>query len=109
MTYFKLSIRNAKRSFTDYLLYIVTMTALSAVMEVSNCITITGKSVGFQAVSFPPLITMIQVVLAGYNNTFMLKAARQGVRKLLTARYEKKGTDKSVPLRNSLCSDSSAS
>lgn len=73
MTYFKLSIRNAKRSFADYLLYIVTMTALSAVMEVSNCITITGKSAGFQAVSFPLLITMIQVVLAGYNNTFMLK------------------------------------
>ncbi|MDE7342388.1 MAG: hypothetical protein K2N80_17820 [Lachnospiraceae bacterium] len=73
MTYFKLSVRNAKRSFTDYLLYIVTMTALSAVMEVSNCITVTGKSAGFQAVSFPLLVTMIQIVLTEYSNTFMLK------------------------------------
>lgn len=71
--YFKLSVRNAKRSFTDYLLYIVTVTALSAVMEASNCITVMGESAGFQAVSFPLLIAMIQIILIGYINTFMLK------------------------------------
>ncbi|MDE5931862.1 MAG: hypothetical protein K2H40_05185, partial [Lachnospiraceae bacterium] len=71
--YFKLSIRNAKRSFINYLLYIVTMVALLSVMEVSNCMTITGESAGFQAASFPLLITMIQIVLVGYSNTFMLK------------------------------------
>lgn len=71
--YFKLSVRNAKRSFTDYLLYIVTVTALSAVMEASDCITVMGESAGFQTVSFPLLITMIQIILIGYINTFMLK------------------------------------
>lgn len=73
MMYFKLSVRNAKRSFTDYLLYIVTVTALSAVMEASDCITVMGESAGFQAVSFPLLIAMIQIILIGYINAFMLK------------------------------------
>lgn len=73
MMYFKLSIRNAKRSFANYLLYIVTMTALQTVMEISNCITIAGKTAGFQAVSFPLLIAFIQIILAGYINVFLLK------------------------------------
>ena len=38
MMYLKLSIRNAKRSFINYLLYVVTMTVLLAIIEVSNCI-----------------------------------------------------------------------
>lgn len=73
MMYFKLSVRNAKRSFTNYLLYIVTMTTLSAIMEISNCIAIVGKAAGFQAFSFPMLITFIQIALVGYINAFMLK------------------------------------
>lgn len=73
MMYFKLSIRNARRSFTNYFLYIVTMTALLAVMEISNCIAIMGKTAGFQAVSFPLLITFILIVLVGYIDTFLLK------------------------------------
>lgn len=40
MMYLKLSIRNARRSFINYLLYVVTMTVLLAIIEVSNCITI---------------------------------------------------------------------
>lgn len=73
MIYLKLSIRNAKRSFINYLLYVVTMTVLLAVIEVSNCITITGESAGFQGISLPLLITAIQIVLVGYIDTFMLK------------------------------------
>ena len=71
--YLKLSIRNAKRSFTNYLLYLVTMTVLLAVLEVSNCIAIAGESAGFQAISLPLLLTLIQILLVGYIDTFLLK------------------------------------
>lgn len=71
--YLKLSIRNARRSFINYLLYVVTMTVLLAIIEVSNCITVIGKSAGFQVFSLPLLITVIQIVLVGYIDTFMLK------------------------------------
>ena len=73
MMYLKLSIRNAKRSFINYLLYVVTMTVLLAIIEVSNCITIIGESAGFQVISLPLLIAAIQIVLVGYIDTFMLK------------------------------------
>ena len=72
--YLKLSIRNAKRSIVDYLLYIVTMVILLSIMEVSNCIAIIGNmQAGFQTVSLPILITIILVILVGYIDTFMLK------------------------------------
>ncbi len=71
--YLKLSIRNAKRSFINYLLYVVTMTVLLAVIEVSNCITIIGESAGFQVISLPLLIAAIQIVLVGYIDLFLLK------------------------------------
>lgn len=71
--YLKLSIRNARRSFMDYLLYIAAMTVLLAITEVSNCIAIMGKSAGFQVISLPLLITVIQIVLVGYMDSFMLK------------------------------------
>lgn len=71
--YFKLAFRNAKRSITNYLLYITTMTILVVIMTVSNCMAITGKVQGFQTASLPLLITLILVILAGYINSFMLK------------------------------------
>ena len=71
--YFKLSIRNAKRSIVNYLLYITTMTILLSIMEVSNCIAIVGKQVGFQTISLPILITLLLVLLVGYIDSFMLK------------------------------------
>lgn len=73
MMYLKLSIRNAKRSFINYLLYVVTMTVLLAIIEVSNCITIIGESAGFQVFSLPLLIAAIQIVLVGYIDLFLLK------------------------------------
>lgn len=71
--YFKLSIRNARRSFTDYLLYAVTVTVLLAVTEASNCISIAGELVGFQTISLPLLIAIIQSVLMEHISAFMLK------------------------------------
>ena len=71
--YLKLSIRNAKRSFINYLLYVVTMTILLAIIEVSNCIAIIGELAGFQVISLPLLIAVFQIVLVEYINTFMLK------------------------------------
>lgn len=73
MMYLKLSIRNAKRSFVNYLLYAAAMTVLLAIIEISNCITIIGESAGFQAISLPLLIAAIQIVLVEYIDTFMLK------------------------------------
>lgn len=71
--YLQLSIRNARRSFTNYLLYVVTVTVLLAVTEASNCISIAGKLAGFQTFSLPLLIAVIQIILIGHTNTFMLK------------------------------------
>ena len=73
MLYLKLSIRNARRSFMDYLLYVAAMTVLFAVIEVSNCIAIIGELAGFQVISLPLLIVAIQIVLAGYIDLFLLK------------------------------------
>lgn len=72
--YLKLSIRNARRSIVDYLLYITAMITLVSIMEVSNCIAFAGKiQTGFQTASLPALITIIMVILVGYIDTFMLK------------------------------------
>ncbi len=72
--YYKLAIRNAKRSIFDYLLYIITMTILIAIMCVSNCISVFGDmQAGFQTASLPILNSMIMVALVYYINIFMLK------------------------------------
>lgn len=72
--YYKLAVRNAKRSVFDYLLYITTMTILIAVMCVSNCIAFFGDmQVGFQTASLPILVGLIMVALVNYINVFMLK------------------------------------
>ena len=88
--YLKLSIRNAKRSFIDYLLYVVTVTVLLAITEVSNCITIIGESAGFQVISLPLLIAAIQIVLVGYIDTFMLKQRAKEFASYLLLGMEKK-------------------
>ena len=62
--YFKLSIRNAKRSFSDYLLYLVTVSLLLAIMESSNAVALTGNELaGFQTASLPFLIVIILIIL----------------------------------------------
>lgn len=71
--YLKLAFRNAKRSNTNYLLYITTMTILVAIMTVSNCVAIIGKVQDFQTMSLPLPITLILTILAGYIDNFILK------------------------------------
>lgn len=74
LMYFKLALRNAKRSVVDYLLYILTMTILISIMFVSDYIAVTGRMVkGFQTASLPLLITVILIILTGYIDDFMLK------------------------------------
>lgn len=88
--YFKLSIRNAKRSIVNYLLYCTTMTILLSIMEVSNCIAIVGKLVGFQTISLPILITLLLVILVGYIDSFMLKQRAKEFANYLLLGMEKK-------------------
>ncbi len=72
--YLKLSIRNARRSVCDYLLYIATMIILLSIMEVSNYIAVMGNmQAGFQTASLPILITLIMVILVVYINNFILR------------------------------------
>ncbi len=88
--YLKLSIRNARRSFINYLLYAAAMTVLLAIIEVSDCIAIIGESAGFQAISLPLLIAVIQIVLVGYIDTFMLKQRAKEFANYLLLGMEKK-------------------
>lgn len=72
--YLKLAFRNAKRSIWDYLLYILTMTALISILCISNCFAKWGEmAAGFQTISLPLLIVVIMVVLANYINTFIVR------------------------------------
>lgn len=71
--YLKLSIRNARRSFTDYLLYIAAMMTLMSVMEISEYIAVSGDAFGFQTSSLPVLISIIQIILISFIDRFMLK------------------------------------
>ncbi len=88
--YLKLSIRNAKRSFINYLLYVAVMTVLLAMIEVSNCIAIIGELAGFQVISLPLLIAAIQIALVGYIDTFMLKQRAKEFANYLLLGMEKK-------------------
>ena len=88
--YLKLSIRNARRSFINYLLYVAAMTVLLAIIEVSNCITIIGELAGFQVISLPLLIAAIQIVLVGYIDLFLLKQRAKEFASYLLLGMEKK-------------------
>lgn len=90
MMYLKLSIRNARRSFMDYLLYIAAMTVLFAIIEVSDCIAVLGGSSGFQVISLPLLTAAIQIVLAGYIDSFLLKQRAKEFANYLLLGMEKK-------------------
>ncbi len=88
--YLKLSIRNARRSFTDYLLYVAAMTVLVSIIEISNCITIIGEFAGFQVISLPLFIGAIQIILVGYIDAFMLKQRAKEFASYLLLGMEKK-------------------
>lgn len=89
--YFKLALRNAKRSACNYLLYIATMTILLAIMTISDCIAIAGRvQTGFQTASLPLLIALILTILTGYINAFMLKQRAKELAGYLLLGMEKK-------------------
>ncbi len=72
--YLKLALRNAKRSMFDYILYIVSMIALTSVICLSNCIANWGDmQAGFQTMALPLLIVLIMVALVNYINIFIVK------------------------------------
>lgn len=71
--YTKLSLRNAKHSAGDYLLYIITLIVLSALMMFSNLLAVASNQNGLQASSIPLLMSVVMVALLGYINSFMLR------------------------------------
>lgn len=72
--YFKLALRNARRSILDYLLYISSMVVLIGVMFISNCMANWGeRRAGFQTISLPLLIVLVMVVLVNYIHRFIVK------------------------------------
>lgn len=72
--YIKLALRNARRSISDYLMYIFTMIILTSIMCLSNCIAVFGNmQIGFETASLPLLIAIIMVMLILYINSFMIK------------------------------------
>lgn len=72
--YLKLALRNARRSVMDYLLYMVTMAALTAILCVSNCMANWGRvEAGFRTASFPLLVAVMMILLANYINSFMVR------------------------------------
>ncbi|MDE6389239.1 MAG: FtsX-like permease family protein [Lachnospiraceae bacterium] len=72
--YLKLTLRNAKRSMLDYLLYISSMVMLTSIIFLSNCIADWGDmEAGFQTVALPLLIVIIMAVLVNYINHFIIR------------------------------------
>ena len=72
--YLKLAFRNAKRSITDYFLYIFSMVVLTSVICLSNCIANWGDmQAGFETMALPLLIMVIMVLLITYINMFIVK------------------------------------
>lgn len=89
--YFKLALRNAKRSLFDYLLYITTTVILLIFMFVSNYVAIIAKTeAGFQTVSLPLLISLILIVLVCYINKFMLRQRSKEFANYILLGMEKK-------------------
>lgn len=72
--YFKLAFRNAKRSITDYLLYIFTVIVLTSIICLSNHVAVFGNiQAGFRTASLPLLVVLVMAVLGGYINAFLVK------------------------------------
>lgn len=71
--YFKLTLRNVKRSTFDYFLYIFTMIIFLSIMFISHYISLAKNIVGLETIALPILILFILIILVNYINTFMLK------------------------------------
>lgn len=71
--YLKLTLRNARRSALDYLLYIFTLAVLMTIMSFSNCVSEFADGIGFQAAALPVFIVIIMSVLVNFVNAYMIK------------------------------------
>ncbi len=72
--YLKLSIRNARRSLFDYILYILSMVVLISISCFLNDIANWGDmQPGFQTMGLPLLIALIMVVMTDYINAFIVR------------------------------------
>lgn len=71
--YIKLTLRNAKRSVGDYLLYIITLIVLSTLMMFSNLLAVASGQNGLQTSAVPLIISLVMVFLLGYINSYMLR------------------------------------
>ena len=89
MMYLKLSVRNARRSFSDYLLYVAALTILLAVMVFSECISSYWNASGFQSASLPIIISVIQLILVGYIDQYILKQRAKELASYLLLGMEK--------------------
>lgn len=79
--YLKLSWRNALRSAHDYLIYMATLTILTAIMTLSNLVAALGARAGFDTAALPALVTFAMAVLIHHASRFAL---RQRAKELAT-------------------------
>lgn len=71
--YLSLTLRNARRSLKDYLIYTVTLTVLTAIICLSNIVSTISAETGIEGSSLPVLIVLIAVAMLHYMNQFFLK------------------------------------
>lgn len=71
--YLNLTIRNARRSLKDYLIYTVTLTVLITIICLSNIVSTISAQSGLSGSSLPALIVIIATCMLDYMNQFFLK------------------------------------
>lgn len=70
--YLKLTLRNAKRSLKEYIIYTVSLSVMIAFIHLSNLFTTLSGIAGLNGTSLPLLITIIITILLNYLNNFYL-------------------------------------
>jgi Predicted permease. len=71
--YSRLAWRNAKRSISNYFIYIFTMIVLLSIMFISHYVSLIENIGNIETMTLPLLILFISVILVHYINIFMLK------------------------------------
>lgn len=71
--YLNLTLRNARRSLKDYLIYTITLTVLTSIICLSNIVSAVSDQTGIEGSSLPILIVLIAVAMLHYTNQFFLK------------------------------------
>lgn len=71
--YLSLTLCNARRSLKDYMIYMITLTVLTAIICLSNIVSTVSAQTGIEGSSLPILIVLITVAILHYMNQFFLK------------------------------------